>query len=181
MSGTVVTILRAKHIFKVVFVGDPAVGKTSLVARHVRSSFRENYIPSLGANITSNDYLIDNYAVTLLIWDIAGQEIFSSVREKYYAGAKAAFVVYDITRPETLNGTKIWVDDVKKFVSSDIPLVLVGNKTDLERKVDRRDGEIAARKLNAQFMETSAKTGENVPEVFREVAAALVNKLVKHT
>jgi small GTP-binding protein len=180
MLGMVANILRAKHIFKVVFVGDPAVGKTSLVARHVRSSFRENYIPSLGANITSNDYLIDNYAVTLLIWDIAGQEIFSSVREKYYAGAKAAFVVYDVTRPETLNGTKVWTDDVKKFVSPDIPLILVGNKTDLERKVAKRDGEIFARKLNAQFIETSAKTGENVPEAFREIAETLVNKLVKH-
>lgn len=180
MLGMVVNILRAKHIFKVVFVGDPAVGKTSLVARHVRSSFRENYIPSLGANITSNDYLIDNYAVTLLIWDIAGQEIFSSVREKYYGGAKAAFVVYDVTRPETLNGTKIWVDDLKKFVSPDIPLILVGNKIDLERKISRKDGEVFANKLNAQFIETSARTGDNVPEAFREIAEALINKLVKH-
>jgi small GTP-binding protein len=174
------TILRAKHIFKVVFIGDPAVGKTSIVARHTSSSFRENYIPSLGANITSNDYLIDDYAVTLLIWDIAGQEIFSRVREKYYGGAKAAFVVYDVTRVETLKGVKVWVNDVKKFVGNDLPIILVGNKIDLERKISKDEGEQFASKINARFMETSAKTGENVSEVFKEVARMLIDKLVKH-
>jgi Ras-related protein Rab-5C len=121
----VVSILRAKYVFKTVFVGDPAVGKTSIITKHVMSSFRENYIPTLGANITSNDYVVDNYGVTLLIWDIAGQEIFNRVREKYYGGAKAAFVVYDVTRPETLEGAKKWVEDLKHFIPGNIPLVVV--------------------------------------------------------
>jgi small GTP-binding protein len=163
-----------------VFIGDPAVGKTSIVARHTSSSFRENYIPSLGANITSNDYLIDNYAVTLLIWDIAGQEIFSRVREKYYGGAKAAFVVYDVSRTETLKGAKVWVNDVKKFVGNDLPVIVIGNKIDLQRKVSREEGEQFADTLGAKFIETSAKTGENIPEAFREVASILIDKLVKH-
>nr|MDO8133565.1 Rab family GTPase [Candidatus Njordarchaeum guaymaensis] len=174
-----VSILRAKYVFKTVFVGDPAVGKTSIITKHVMSAFRENYIPTLGANITSNDYVVGNYGVTLLIWDIAGQEIFSKVREKYYGGAKAAFVVYDVTRAETLEGAKKWVEDLKHFVPGSIPLVVVGNKIDLKRKVSKEDGEKFAKKLGATFIESSAKTGENVSEVFKEITKALVRRITK--
>jgi len=175
----VVSILRAKYVFKTVFVGEPAVGKTSIITKHVMSAFRENYIPTLGANITSNDYVVENYGVTLLIWDIAGQEIFSRVREKYYGGAKAAFVVYDVTRPETLEGARKWVEDLKHFIPGPIPMVVVGNKIDLKRKVTREEGEKFAKKLGAMFIESSAKTGENIPEVFKEITKALVNKVTK--
>jgi small GTP-binding protein len=175
----VVSILRAKYVFKTVFVGDPAVGKTSIITKHVMSSFRENYIPTLGANITSNDYVVDNYGVTLLIWDIAGQEIFNKVREKYYAGAKAAFIVYDVTRPETLEGARKWVEDLKRFIPSPIPLVVIGNKIDLKRKVSKEEGDKFAKKLGATFLESSAKTGENVPQVFKEITKALINKITK--
>nr|MDO8099365.1 Rab family GTPase [Candidatus Njordarchaeota archaeon] len=174
-----VSILRAKYVFKTVFVGDPAVGKTSIITKHVMSAFRENYIPTLGANITSNDYVVENYGVTLLIWDIAGQEIFSRVREKYYGGAKAAFVVYDVTRPETLEGASKWVEDLKRFIPGSIPMVVVGNKIDLKRKVSTEEGEKFAKRLGATFIESSAKTGENVPEVFREITKALVSKVTK--
>jgi len=116
----------------------------------------------------------------LLIWDIAGQEIFSRVREKYYGGAKAAFVVYDVTRPETLKGAKVWVNDVKKFMPGDLPIVLVGNKIDLERKISNTEGQQFSEKIGARFMETSAKTGENIPEAFKSVAKMLIDKLVRH-
>lgn len=165
----VVDIVRAKHVFKVVFLGEPAVGKTSIVAKHVMSSFKENYIPTLGANITSNDYVVDTYAVTLLIWDIAGQEIFSRVREKYYGGAKAAFVVFDVTRPETVNGARKWVDDIKRFASSSMFFIAIGNKIDLQRKVSAEEGERFAKSINATYIETSARTGERVDEVFKAV------------
>jgi small GTP-binding protein len=133
----------------------------------------------LGANITSNDYVVENYGVTLLIWDIAGQEIFNKVREKYYAGAKAAFVVYDVTRPETLEGARKWIEDLKRFIPGSIPLVVVGNKIDLRRKVSKEEGDRFAKNLDAIFIESSAKTGENIPEVFREVTRALISKITK--
>jgi small GTP-binding protein len=175
----VINILRAKYVFKTVFIGDPAVGKTSIITKHITSTFRSNYIPTLGTNITSNDYVVDDYGVTLLIWDIAGQEIFNKVREKYYMGAKAAFVVYDVTRSETLDGAGKWIKDLRQFIPSAIPMVIVGNKIDLKRNVEKEEGQKFAEKTGAAFIESSAKTGENVSEVFKEIARALLRKATK--
>jgi small GTP-binding protein len=162
-----------RFTFKVIFLGDAGVGKTSIVTKHVTSSFRENSLPSLGANITSRDYNIAGQDATLLIWDIAAQEAFSRVRQQYYNGAKAVFVVYDVTRPGTFEDVVVWLDDLNKVIRKKIPIVLIGNKIDLPAVVHTRSGERLAHDIGADFMETSAKTGQNVEEVFERVVRLL--------
>lgn len=162
-----------KYTFKVVFLGDAAVGKTSIVAKHVTSSFRENYLPSLGANITSKDYSIGRRTVTLMIWDIASQEGFSRVRQEYDKGARAAFIVYDVTRPGTFEDVVFWIEDVNKIVRKKIPTILIGNKIDLPAVVHFHSGQRLAEDIGADFIETSAKTGENVEKAFEKVAGKL--------
>nr|MDO8098518.1 Rab family GTPase [Candidatus Njordarchaeota archaeon] len=162
-----------KYIFKVIFLGDAAVGKTSIVAKHVTSTFRENYIPSLGANITSRQYSVEGRDVTLLIWDIAAQEEFSRVRQEYYRGTKAVFIVYDVTRPRTFQNVVSWHDDLITIIRRKIPIILIGNKTDLPAVVHSASGKRLAGDLGADFIETSAKTGENIEKVFDKVVRKL--------
>ena len=164
---------RSKYTFKTIILGDAAVGKTSIVAKHVTSSFKENYIPSIGANVTSRDYNLDGSYVTLMIWDIAAQEAFSRVRFDYYQGAKAAMLVYDVSRPQTYEDIVSWHDDLEKGVPKGIPLMLVGNKIDLPPIVQSQSGKRLANDLGADFIETSAKTGANIGEAFERIARKL--------
>jgi small GTP-binding protein len=175
----VVTILKARHVFKVVFIGDPGVGKTSIVAKHVSAAFKENYIPTLGTNISSKNYSIAGNPVSLMIWDIAGQEVFKTIIQKYFEGTNAAFIVFDVSRPETYYSVALWYEEMMRFVPRTTPVVVIGNKTDLPRKVDRKDGEKTAGKLGATYTETSAKTGSNIDQVFEEVAKKLLSEAVE--
>jgi small GTP-binding protein len=168
-------ILRARRVFKVIFTGDPAVGKTSMISKHISAAFKENYVPTLGTNISSKDYNYAGNSITLMIWDIAGQEIFKAVREKYYSGANAAFIVYDISRPETFVNVMTWANDIKSFISAAIPLVVVGNKLDVKREVEKRDAETIAKHLQAEFVETSAKTGANIDDAFDRIIRKLLS------
>lgn len=163
----------SKYTFKIIILGDSAVGKTSIVAKHVTSSFKENYIPSIGANISSRDYNVDGKVITLMIWDIAAQEAFSRVRFDYYQGAKAAMLVYDVSRPQTFEDVTSWYDDLEKGVPKGLPLMLIGNKIDLPPIVQSESGRRMAGDLRADFIETSAKTGENIQEAFERIARKL--------
>ena len=178
VAGSVVTILRARHVFKVVFIGDPGVGKTSIVAKHVSAAFKENYIPTLGTNISSKNYSIAGNPVSLMIWDIAGQEVFKTVIQKYFEGTNAAFIVFDVTRPETYHSVALWYQEMMRFVPKSTPLVVIGNKIDLPRKVDRKEGERVAKELGAAYMETSAKTGSNVDQAFEQIAKELLSEAI---
>lgn len=177
--GSVITILRARHVFKVVFIGDPGVGKTSVVAKHVSAAFKENYIPTLGTNISSKNYNIAGNAVSLMIWDIAGQEVFKTVIDKYFQGADAAFIVYDVTRPETLQSVVVWYQEMMRLLAKTMPVIVVGNKTDLTRRVDKKAGEKIANQLGADYVETSAKTGVNVDQAFDRVTKKLLSNVLK--
>ncbi len=123
----------------------------------------------------AKEYSYEGRVLTLIIWDIAGQGLFSKVRDKYYAGASMAVLVYDITVRDTLTHTKAWLDDMKKSIRSTVPVFLVGNKIDLQtRMIRREDGEQLAKEIKAKFIETSAKTGENVRKLFEELVKLLV-------
>jgi len=175
------TILRARHVFKVVFIGDPGVGKTSIVAKHVSSAFKENYIPTLGTNISSKNYTIAGNPVSLMIWDIAGQEVFKTIIQKYFEGTNAAFIVFDVTRPETYHSVALWNEEMMRFVSRTTPVIVVGNKTDLPRKIDKKGGEKMANQLKADYIETSAKTGDNIDIAFDKIAKKLLSESLKAT
>jgi small GTP-binding protein len=147
------------------------------VARYATSQFKTDYLPTLGANVVAKEYSHEGRILTLLIWDIAGQEMFGQVRDKYYGGTSLAVLVYDITSKKTLSDTRTWLKDLKSSSSTNIPLVLIGNKIDLtNRNVSKEDGEKLAREIGASFLEASAKTGENVRKIFELVVKLLIDK-----
>jgi small GTP-binding protein len=170
------TPINKETIFKVVFIGDQGVGKSSLVSRYVTSSFKTDYLPTIGANVVAKEYSYEGKVLTLIIWDIAGQDMFTKVRDKYYAGGSMAVLVYDVTKRDTLEHANFWLDDMKKATRSTIPVILVANKIDLDRIVRREEGEKLAKEIKAKLIETSAKTGENVRKLFEELVKILVQE-----
>jgi len=159
----------SKWKYKVCLFGAGAVGKTSLIIRFIRSSFNDSLKKTIGTNFLIKDVEIDNNSVRLLIWDIGGQAAFSTMRRVYFKGSNGAIGVYDVTSQESLLKIPGWVSSIKKAVGN-IPMVLIGNKIDLERKVTTEEGKELAERLGCEFIETSAKTGEGVEEAFLAIA-----------
>jgi len=116
----------------------------------------------------------------LFIWDTGGQERFTNIRSHYFNGARGALIVYDITNKRSFDNVKKWYQEVKKYCEG-IPIILVGNKSDLEqvRMIPSKDGEKIAKKLGCPFFEASAKTGENVEFIFRALNSMLLDHAQK--
>lgn len=156
---------------KLVLLGEAAVGKSSIVLRFVSNDFSENKEPTIGAAFLTQRVTINEHTVKFEIWDTAGQERFASLAPMYYRNAQAALVVYDITKPQSFIKARHWVKELQEQASKDIIIALVGNKIDVlengkERSVSREEAEKLAEEENLLFFETSAKTGENITDVF---------------
>ena len=162
--------------YKLVLLGDTAVGKSCLVVRFVRDEFFEFQEPTIGAAfLTSTVELDDGTKVKFEIWDTAGQERYRSLAPMYYRGAAAAIVVYDITNKDSFIGAKTWVKELQRRGAPDCIIALAGNKSDLEsqRKVDKGEADEYATDNAILHMGTSAKTSANVQDLFREIAKKL--------
>uniref|UniRef100_H3A850 Ras-related protein Rab-6B n=1 Tax=Latimeria chalumnae TaxID=7897 RepID=H3A850_LATCH len=153
------------------------VGKTSLITRFMYDSFDNTYQQqaTIGIDFLSKTMYLEDRTIRLQLWDTAGQERFRSLIPSYIRDSAAAVVVYDITNVNSFQQTTKWIDDVRTERGSDVIIMLVGNKTDLadKRQVSIEEGERKAKELNVMFIETSAKAGYNVKQLFRRVAAAL--------
>jgi Ras-related protein Rab-11A len=163
--------------FKIVVLGDWAVGKTSLIRRHAKGKFDFDTKPTIGVDVTTKSYKLQGgTAISLAIWDIAGQEFSSSVRHQYYSGASAAILVFDLTRPESFWHVKTWYVDLRDNLQQKVPVVLIGNKKDLLDQKAVTDGEI--RELSEgygfKYYDTSAATGENVDKAFYNLVAQII-------
>ncbi|MCK4381192.1 MAG: GTP-binding protein [Candidatus Lokiarchaeota archaeon] len=167
---------------KLAILGDPAVGKTSLIDKYITGSFKENYQPTLGVNIVTKDIRIEeiNSKIRLLLWDIAGQAKYELTRKMFFQGCSGALLVYDMTRYATFeNLTSKWLEDFKNFGKPDGVFVLIGNKIDLKDsiKVSSEVGKSLSQKINAaDFIETSAKYGENVEKAFKKIVLYILEK-----
>ena len=161
--------------FKVVLLGESAVGKSSLVLRFVKREFHEFQESTIGAAFLTQTVQIDDTTVKFEIWDTAGQERYHSLAPMYYRGAQAALVVYDITSKDSFIKAQNWVHELQRQSNTNIVIALVGNKLDLasSRSVENNEARLFADENNLLFMETSAKTAINVVEVFTAIATRL--------
>uniref|UniRef100_A0A671XAS8 RAB6A, member RAS oncogene family n=1 Tax=Sparus aurata TaxID=8175 RepID=A0A671XAS8_SPAAU len=161
--------------FKLVFLGEQSVGKTSLITRFMYDSFDNTYQATIGIDFLSKTMYLEDRTIRLQLWDTAGQERFRSLIPSYIRDSAAAVVVYDITNVNSFQQTTKWIDDVRTERGSDVIIMLVGNKTDLadKRQVSIEEGERKAKELNVMFIETSAKAGYNVKQVRMCVSRAL--------
>ncbi|KAJ3063867.1 Ras- protein Rab-6B [Rhizoclosmatium sp. JEL0117] len=161
--------------FKLVFLGEQSVGKTSLITRFMYDKFDNTYQATIGIDFLSKTMSVENRSVRLQLWDTAGQERFRSLIPSYIRDSSVAVVVYDITSRSSFQNTTKWIDDVRAERGNDVIIVMVGNKTDLsdKRQVSTEEGETKAKEADVLFIETSAKAGYNVKALFRKIAQAL--------
>jgi Ras-related protein Rab-5C len=153
--------------YKVVLLGDTGVGKSGIVWRLVRDDFYDFQEPTIGSAFTT--YNINK--IRLDIWDTAGQERYRSLAPMYYRSAKFAIIVYDITNKDSLSGAKYWIKELQTKGPRDIIMTIVGNKVDKEseREITMNEVREYAEENQIMFMETSAKNGVNVKELFAEL------------
>lgn len=172
---------KTPHHFKLVLLGDASVGKSCLVVRFAKEEFYENQEPTIGAAFMTQTVELEKpkALVKFEIWDTAGQERYRSLAPMYYRGAAAAVIVYDVTSRESFEGARSWVHELQGMSAAEsLVIALCGNKVDLvdgemQRQVETEVAENYAKENGILFLETSAKTGKNVKEVFMEIARRL--------
>ncbi len=165
---------------KVVLLGDPAVGKTSLIKKYVQDVFDDRYLNTIGAKVMKKNLGVHNHGtgeivdLKLILWDIAGQESFATVKKAYYKGASGALLVCDSTRKETMEHVHHWIENLFD-VSGVIPLIIIVNKADLEKDAAFTPDEVRKefQPYEAPVFTTSAKTGYNVEMVFHELGKGM--------
>jgi small GTP-binding protein len=151
-----------------------------MIKQYIKGSFAKDYKMTIGTDIFTKDVITDEHTITLSIWDIAGQDRFKFFRQSFYRGASGAMVVFDLTRYPTFNPNVVnWLKELWGFTGR-IPVVLIGNKVDLEdlRNVRQADVQEFADKIPCKYIETSAKTGTQVNEAFYELAQDMLNKML---
>jgi small GTP-binding protein len=160
-----------EFIMKVIIVGNPSVGKSNLILQYTENKFNSEHSPTLGLDFSTKKVQLNNITFTCQLWDTAGQEQFQSITSKYYKDSTCAVIVFDITDRKSFISVKKWHHDITKECDDNVVIALVGNKCDLEnkRQVTYDDARTLADELNVSYYETSAKTGDNIDNMFKEL------------
>jgi len=169
-------------IKKVCLLGDGAVGKTSLIRKYVYDAFDDKYLMTIGAKVTKKVLDVETtdgtqIHLTIMLHDIVGQVEFERIHKQYYRGSEGAVLVCDLTRKDTLEHLGWWLESLSEVVG-DVPVTLIGNKQDLkdEHQVTFKDMAALAKEYHCPYYLTSAKTGENVENVFENIGRRVCEK-----
>ncbi|CAB4270298.1 unnamed protein product [Prunus armeniaca] len=162
---------KIDYVFKVVVIGDSAVGKTQILSRFTKNEFCFDSKSTIGVEFQTRTVTIKGKLIKAQIWDTAGQERYRAVTSAYYRGALGAMLVYDITKRQTFDHVARWVEELRAHADNSIVIMLVGNKADLgeQRDVPTEDAVEFAEDQGLFFSETSAFSGENVDTAFFSV------------
>ncbi|VVB18105.1 unnamed protein product [Arabis nemorensis] len=168
---------KIDYVFKVVLIGDSAVGKSQILARYARNEFSLDSKATIGVEFQTRTLVIDRKSVKAQIWDTAGQERYRAVTSAYYRGAVGAMLVYDITRRQTFDHIPRWLEELRAHADKNIVIILIGNKSDLEdqRAIPTEDAKEFAEKEGLFFLETSAFNATNVESAFSTVLTEIFN------
>jgi len=170
---------EGNFILKVILGGEGGVGKTTLVTQFVDEAFANDYKPTIGVSIMKKAVTFPEWKIEVrfTIFDLAGQQQFQRVRMTYFQGAKAGFLVYDCTRPDTFEAMRKWYVEAKK-AEKDIMLMLIANKVDLvdQRKVSEEEGKKLAVEFGIPYMEVNALNKEIVNDAFKALAFMFIQR-----
>jgi small GTP-binding protein len=170
--------MPAEYRYKIVMLGDGAVGKTAMTTRFTQDHFESDYKRTIGSDFAIKRLNLENIdaQVTLQVWDLAGQPRFESVRQGFYRGSRGGLLLYDVTRRRTFLNVENWKEEAFSNLQNEIPLILVANKVDLKdsRVVTVEEGEKYAKKNGFIYVESSALTGENVEEAYSTLCLKMI-------
>ena len=166
------------YLFKIILLGDTAVGKTSILLRFSENKYSGDFHSTIGVDFRVSLQKYNDKSVKLQLWDTAGQERFRNIVSSYYRVAHAAFFIFDITNLSSFENISMWIGESENFLKDDIPKFLIGNKSDLEdkRAVLKERAVRFAERLKMNYLEVSAKTAANINNMFSEVTKILVDK-----
>lgn len=164
-------------LFKIVLIGDCGTGKTCIVQRFKTGNYIERHGNTIGVDFSMKTITVDGKQVKLQIWDTAGQERFRTITQSYYRSANGVIIVYDITKRSSFVNLQKWIEEVRRYTASNVILILIGNKCDME---EEREVEFSEAEAMCEFipeilfvMETSAKENTNIEDAFICLAAEL--------
>ncbi|KAG1364234.1 ras-related protein RGP1 [Cocos nucifera] len=172
---------KIDYVFKVVLIGDSAVGKSQLLARFSRNEFSLDSKATIGVEFQTRTLTIDHKTVKAQIWDTAGQERYRAVTSAYYRGAVGAMLVYDMTKRQSFDHVTRWLEELRGHADKNIVIMLIGNKSDLGtlRAVPTEDAKEFAQRENLFFMETSALEATNVETAFLTILTEIYRIISK--
>ena len=170
--------MYSNYLFKILLIGDSGVGKTSLIMRFTKNIFSEDFLNSIGVDFKSKDLNVEGKKIKLQIWDTAGQERFRTITSSYYRTAHAIAIVFDITRRQSYEHVKRWVEDINKYAKENTIKFLIGNKSDLanEKQVSYEEARALASQMGMTYFHLSAKRNENINEFFEAAAKIFLIK-----
>ena len=165
-------------LLKIVLIGESGVGKTNLLSRFSRDEFNPNSKTTIGVEFATKTLKVDDKNVKVQIWDTAGQERYRAITSAYYRGAVGAMLLYDITSSLTFASLERWLKELRENADPNIVVMLVGNKSDMSelRSISREDGVNFSQNQSLLFIETSAKTNENVNQAFATLIFEIVHR-----
>ncbi len=153
-----------EYLIKILIVGDSTVGKTNFIKKYVENKFNESYFASTGIDLITTSIKIEGKSFKIQIWDTAGQEKYRAMTKNLFLKTQGIVIIFDISNETSFINLKSWMNDIKEECSADIPMILVGNKLDLEDKrvIDKERAMEFAKNEKLEYIETSSKTGENI-------------------
>eukprot|EP01084_Bolivina_argentea_P024267 45235_1 len=172
------------HLFKFTIIGDSGVGKSCLMMRFADDTFNESFITTIGVDFRFRTINVDDKIVKLQIWDTAGQEKFKTITSSYYRNAHAVMIVYDVSDRKSFNNIDQWLSDIEKFCPSKVCKMIIGNKCDIDpadREITIQHANQYAQNLNISYIETSAKTADNVENAFYQMVQQLIKNKAEQT
>ena len=166
-----------EFIIKILIIGDSTVGKTNFVYKFSEDKFRENYFASTGIELKTTSIQIDGKSIKIQLWDTAGQEKYRAMTKNLYLKSQGIIILFDITNETSFINLKNWMSQIKESCGEDIPILLVGNKIDLEdnRVINKERAMEYANNENIEYIEVSSKTGENI----NKALTSLLQKILK--
>ena len=166
-----------EYLIKILIVGDSTVGKTNFIKKYVENKFNESYFASTGIDLITTSIKIEGKSFKIQIWDTAGQEKYRAMTKNLYLKSQGIIILFDITNETSFINLKNWMSQIKESRGEDIPILLVGNKIDLEdnRVINKERAMEYANNENIEYIEVSSKTGENI----NKALTSLLQKILK--